>query len=229
MSSHYQGKFSFIFDRNRLPLLKPILLPTTEKGALGRIWAASRRRSFTLEYEWKATIANANFASHLNGEIIIPVEHGGKPLEFDGASVPMPWLVGMLSFGVLRPLGILLTASIVHDYAFCAGGLKYSSGDSFRVVTRQEADRLFREIVTDVNEMPFWGFLAWCAVRLGWVIGIKYAGKRFTESPPWLPLVVLFAVITALTLIVNTLGLTTFVLLTVAIYALAYTVRAAID
>jgi hypothetical protein len=57
----------------------------------------------------------------LAGEIIIPQKVEGHLFELDGASIPLPWLVSLLTIGILRPLGVLLIASIVHDFAFRHG------------------------------------------------------------------------------------------------------------
>ena len=104
---------------------------------------------------------------------------------FDGASIPFPWLVSYLSFGVLRPLGILLSASVVHDFAFQFGYLPViKNGKSKNVpVQRHDADELLRLVTQTLNGSNVFSRIAWHAVRLGWW-GIKYAGQRFTGKPP---------------------------------------------
>ncbi len=49
---------------------------------------------------------------------------------FDGASVPRPWLVTAVGGGILRPLGVMLIASIIHDFALL--GPQEGVGQLFR-------------------------------------------------------------------------------------------------
>ena len=209
MTNESNGHFDLKFNRKKLPGLIPKLLPTKGLGFFQRIWNASQRRYFTLAEDWKVTIVNAHFASELNGTVVIPKQYQCKDLELDGASVPMPWLIGMLSFGVLRPLGILLTASIIHDFAFKYGGLLFDKGEGvepdFREVRRDIADKLFRSIISSVNGTPFWAFMAWCAVRLGW-FGVKYNGAYFGGKFPLLALCILLVLIAAIAWLMHMYG-----------------------
>lgn len=47
--------------------------------------------------------------------------------QLDGASVPAHLVVALLSLGLLRPMGILLTASVVYDFIFKCGYLNLNS------------------------------------------------------------------------------------------------------
>jgi uncharacterized protein DUF1353 len=123
----------------------------------------------------------------LAGKIIIPQKVEGHLFEFDGASIPLPWLVSLLTIGILRPLGVLLIASIVHDFAFRHGHLwvRKRNGEVEKVsMTRDVTDRLFRDIITVVNGNSIVGFLGWYFVRLGYWLGVRYNGERYTGEKP---------------------------------------------
>lgn len=99
-------------------------------------------------------------------KIIIQIPSGFK---FNGASVPFPWLMACLSLGVFRPMGILFTASIVHDYAYQYGNLPLLADNTVteHEVSRSVADELFRNTIKTVNQAPIAAWIAWIAVRLG--------------------------------------------------------------
>ena len=191
-----------------LPALKPRVLPTRSRSRLKRFIEAGQIRTFTLTTNFYVEVEGEALPPGLAGRIVIPpvanTVHGEKDEEssldnsralkssgenttnvFDGASIPLPWLVSYLSFGVLRPLGILLSASVVHDFAYQFGYLPVvKNGKRKHVpVQRHDADELFRLITQTLNGSNFFSRLAWHAVRLGWW-GIKYAGQRFTGEPP---------------------------------------------
>lgn len=192
---------------SELPSLKPRVLPTRSRSRWRRFIEAGQRRTFSLSKNFYVEVEGEALPPGLQGRIVIPpsgnkvigesdeelfdkhhdVEQGGvsQPNIFDGASIPFPWLVSYLSFGVLRPLGILLAASVVHDFAFQFGYLPIiKNGKCKHVpVQRHEADELFRLITQTLNGSNFFSRLAWHAVRLGWW-AIKYAGQRFTGEPP---------------------------------------------
>ena len=228
MKSESNGHFDLKFNRKKLPGLIPKLLPTQGLGFFQRIWKASQRRDFTLAEDWKATIVNAHFARELNGTVVIPKKYQSEDLELDGASVPMPWLIGMLSFGVLRPLGIMLTASIIHDFAYKYGGLLYDTGEGmepeFLEVRRDIVDKLFRNIIESVNGTPFWAFMAWCAVRLGW-FGVKYNGEYFGGKFPLLALCILLLLIAAIASLMHMYGYEHVIVYGATFYFVMYVVR----
>ncbi|MGD1849390.1 MAG: DUF1353 domain-containing protein [Cyanophyceae cyanobacterium] len=149
-------------------------------------------------------------------------------LLLDGASVPLPWLFSFLSLGLLRPLGVMLTASIIHDFAFEYGGLLYKVQDEsqdeeqvvFRSVNRDCADQVFHDLIVTVNAMPITAFLAWIAVRLGWYF-VRYDGKRKGGNAfPWTATIVLAIALSFIGGMVVTLGFK----LTVASAAILYSV-----
>ncbi len=166
-----------------------------------RVAESTVRRHFTLERDWEIAISGITFNPRLNGTVTIPArvncnnasDERGELVLFDGASVPMPWLVSCLSLGILRPLGVMLTASIVHDFAFQFGYLLITQSGEERAtkvpIAREVADRLFREIIITVNKLPIVGWVAWLAVRLGWFGLVRYKGKRFGGRAPLLELV----------------------------------------
>ncbi len=161
--------------------------PSPKSGMLERLAIATRRRRFSLIKDWTIALSDIKYSDDLNGTVEIPTQgRDQKTIVFDGASIPLPWLVSLLTVGILRPLGVILTGSIVHDYAYKFGQLRISKdGSEFTDVplARDRADRLFRDIVGTVNGLPFVGYIAWYFVRIGWV-WVKYDGKRFGGKAP---------------------------------------------
>ena len=182
----YSGRLiSVTFEE--LPALEPKLLVTRSAYLLVRWWKACKRRRFRLVKQWSVDIVchkDRHRLKKLEGTIVIPASNDYL---YDGASVPLPWIVTCATFGVLRPLGIMLTASIVHDYAFRTGGLLLEEPDGqppkIKSITRCDADFLFREMISTVNGMPIWAFWAWSAVRLGW-LSVKYNNRRWAGKAP---------------------------------------------
>ena len=155
------------------PQLRPRLLSTHTPWFFQRFLGARARRKFELAEDWNVIIRVAGHPQ-LNGfagTIIIPKSTPTQPDVYDGASVPLPWTVTFLSLGTLRPLGILLIASIVHDYAFQHGKLEYLQNGTRvpRPFHRHDIDLLFREMIRTVNKTPFLAYVAWFAVRIGMV------------------------------------------------------------
>tara|TARA_Y100000310_G_C20452324_1_gene701384 strand:+ start:94 stop:648 length:555 start_codon:yes stop_codon:yes gene_type:complete len=164
------------FSFKRLPVMSMKLLKTDSKCWVIRIIQMAKPRTYVLEKDWTFSVKNYRLESNQQltrdkFTILLP-----KHFVFDGASIPFPWLLACLSFGILRPMGILLTASIIHDFSFRYGYLKTVSDNEevVRTITRSEADRLFRDIVNVVNDAPIAAYVAWLGVRLGALLGIKY-------------------------------------------------------
>jgi len=169
-----------------LPSLQPRVLPTRSSSSWRRFLEAGRRRTFTLNQDFVIDVSGETLPEHLCGTIVIPSSSNGVTNVFDGASIPLPWVISYLSFGVLRPLGILLVGSVVHDFAYQFGYLpiRNRNGEVRQApVARHEADELFRQITGAVNKSRFFSRLAWHAVRLGWWV-IPYAGQRWTGEKP---------------------------------------------
>ena len=94
----------------------------------------------------------------------------------------------------------MLTASILHDYAFSKGHLPFQQPNGAikqTPVERHDADLLFRAMISAVNGMPIWAFWAWSAVRLGWLF-VKYHNRRWAGKPPIGHLLGLVALLVAL-------------------------------
>ncbi|MEO0425072.1 MAG: DUF1353 domain-containing protein [Pseudomonadota bacterium] len=193
---------------------------------LRQIAIATVRRFFFLTEDWSMTLRSERFPNH-SGTIIIPEITNGERFQFDGASIPVPWLVSLITVGVLRPLGVLLVASIVHDYAFRYGYLKVR-GDDGTVrdvpIDRHDADELFREIVTVVNGNRAVGRLAWYFVRLGYWLGVKYNGKPRTGRPPTLVAISFVAALGLLGLLIWHYSLPVVAVTAVALYLAFYLV-----
>ena len=177
----------------RWPLLQPLKLITGEWCPLH----ATKRRLWKLADDWCVALCGTKKVScidnsPLDGEIVIP-----KGTIVDGASVPLPWLVSFLTFGILRPNGILLIPSIVHDYAYENGCLPYRKKGvvANRKICRDDADWLFREMIWSINHTWFWACVAWLAVRIGWLFGVKYAGKHVGPKNPFKELACAFLTI----------------------------------
>ena len=178
------------------PHLQPLLLATHKAWFFQRFWGARSRRRFALVRDWVVQIdvptTRDQQLQQFAGTIVIPGSTRTNGDTYDGASVPLPWIVTALTLGTLRPLGILLIASIVHDYAFRHGKLNYIQNGTrvTRCFQRHDVDQLFREIIKTVNKTPFLAYVAWFAVRIGW-LGVKYNGARRTGNAPVGHLVVL--------------------------------------
>lgn len=171
----YEGSIKIEFEDIPSVRLKTIV---SEPGSsfLERLALATRRRYFMLHNEWLMKVDNVSYEPRLNGNIKIPdVDEFGEKIIFDGASIPLPWLVSLLTIGILRPLGLMLIASIVHDYAYKYGHLQKEDGTVVNI-ERHIADRLLRDIIGTVNMFPVVGYIGWFFVRIGW-IKVKYNNK----------------------------------------------------
>lgn len=153
-----------------------------------------------------------------------------KTIIFDGATIPMPWLVSLLTVGILRPLGVMLVGSIVHDYAYQFGSLRLSKNDEdFKdvKVSRHSADRLFRDIVGTVNRLPLLGYVAWFFVRIGWA-WVKYDGQRFGGKAPVVEYTVLLMILAILWWLYSVMGLGLSIIAFSSVYVVLYLASLAI-
>lgn len=172
----------------RLPALIPQKLKTKGKSLFRKLLEGRKRRKFQLQEDWVVEMDASHINPKLVGKLVIPKEHSREPFVVDGASVPLHLFISLISFGMLRPLGVLLTASLVHDFAFEHGVLLFSVEGEAELaaheIERHEADQLFKEIIEVVNDTPVTAFVAWFAVRLGW-LSVKYNKKRFQGKVPY--------------------------------------------
>jgi len=181
----YKHNVKVRFDR-----LPPIefksFQPDSNVGFFERLAIASQRRHFSLEREWAFELGDVDYENTINGKIIIPRFVEGKVLYFDGASIPFHWLISALTIGILRPLGVMLIASIVHDFAYKFGYLIVEKRGVVQKhsIERDIADKLFRDIIASLNKLPVVAFFGWLFVRLGWLL-VRYNQKRFGGKPPY--------------------------------------------
>jgi hypothetical protein len=229
----YRKTISVDFDT--LPALNPQLIKTDSRTLLARLVSASDRRRFSLAEDWAITVGEVAYGTGLNGRIRISRERANRLVTFDGASVPFPWLVSLLSFGVFRPMGVMLTGSIVHDVAYACGSLEYETEDGRieeRPIERHDADQLFCDIIGTVNDMPEFARIAWLAVRLGWT-WVRYGGEPRGGKAPVVAygllalLLTIAAVLIAMFGVLPTLGMAT-VIYTVVSAAILWARRSAI-
>ncbi|MEM9567484.1 MAG: DUF1353 domain-containing protein [Cyanobacteria bacterium P01_E01_bin.34] len=194
-------------------------------GVLGRLALATKKREFYLQKSWEIQLNSIKYAPELNGTVRVPVtdkEH--KKIVFDGASIPLPWLVSLLTIGILRPLGVMLVGSIVHDYAFKYGHLILvdSNGQEKEVkVERQTADKLLRDILTTVNGLPPVGFVTYLAVRWGWLF-VRYNNMRRGGAFPFLEYLILILLVAGIGAVISAKGIGFFLTCFAAIYLVLY-------
>ena len=187
---NHQGSIDVQFHQMppiKLVSYEPDREPSREPGIWERLTLATRRREFTLVESWQLELDKVRYEDGLNGTVEVPAKDSDlNTIVFDGASIPVPWLISLLTLGILRPLGVTLIGSIVHDYAYRFGKLKMVDKDNnyeFVQLERDKADKLFRDIIGTINGLPPVGYIAWLAVRIGW-LWVPYNGKRFTGKKP---------------------------------------------
>ena len=225
-TENYSGSIKVKFDG--MPSIKlESYQPERKLSVWGRLAIATRRRRFTLQEDWTLELAGIGYKSGLNGSVKIPVKHASSedPIIFDGASIPLPWLVGLLTIGILRPLGVTLVASIVHDYAYKYGTLLVASDNNTPFhelrIERHTADHLFRDIVGTTTRLPPVGYIAWLAIRIGW-LWVPYAGKRFTGRKPIPEYMVVLLIGLAIYWLITAIGLNALLIALLIIYLSAY-------
>jgi hypothetical protein len=227
---NYDGSIDVEFEGMpsiRLETFKPI----DEVGLLERPAIATRRRRFSLFEDWTIHLGDIEYSDELNGIVEIPARDSNrKTIIFDGASIPMPWLVSLLTVGILRPLGVTLVGSIVHDYAYQFGSLRLArEGEEFQDIriSRHRADRLFRDIVGTVNQLPFVGWVAWFFVRIGWA-WVRYDGKHFGGKAPVGEYAMLLVILAACWWLYSVMGLGLSIIAFSSVYAVLYLASVAI-
>lgn len=171
LREEYKGTINVGFNGMPAIELETFIAPDNASD-LERISIATKRRRFILKDDWEIDLSEIEYVKELNGTVVLPMNDSeSNPNVFDGASVPVPWLVSLLTIGVLRPLGVMLIGSILHDYAYTHGNLIVKNNGVLREVKlkRHHADKLFRDIIGTVNNLRFIGYIAWLAVRIGWL------------------------------------------------------------
>lgn len=188
-----------------MPKVKPKMIPTQGLPLIQRAWAVlTSVRRWEMAEDWKFKMFNGI-------EIIIP-----KGFEFDGASIPKPvyFLAGVLlvllfigieisaslmlflsilfmSAGLmLSPVGIMLIAGIIHDFAYSYGYLwrhdgeklvKYRYGNG----TRLDWDELFLRVNLQVNGVIYSDHLAALLLKMfGGIAWEKARQANYLEIRP---------------------------------------------
>lgn len=165
---------------------------------IDRVALCTSQRNFALAVNWDIFVDLIEYNPNLNGTIIIPTEVDDETVIFSGANIPAPWIFSTISMGILQPMGPLLTASIIHEFLYKYGFvLVQESEEELKevAVSRNHADRLFKDVVTCSTGSKFIGYLAYFAATTGWIFGKKYNGSRFNGTPPVLNIIVLAAII----------------------------------
>jgi hypothetical protein len=221
----YTGPITVAFD-DIPPVRLQSIRAKADLNLLQRLALWTKPREFTLHEDWLLDFDGVSYAPELNGTLRIPArDTDGKEIVYDGASVPLPWLVSLLTSGVLRPLGVMLTASLIHDYAFKYGHLQKEDATPVKL-ERNVADRLFRDVIATVAELPYVAFVAWFAVRLGWPV-VRYNGQLRGGKAPILEYLALAILLFVLLNPATGFNLLAAISLLVAIYVLVYLVTAA--
>lgn len=163
---------------DELPAIKPCKISTQKKRFFAKIKSMATPRKYELVNHWDVEIKNFTTVENHTHTLALRIP---KNTIIDGASVPAPWVIACLSLGILRPMGILFTASVVHDYAFRYGSLPYAQPRK-NYFQRHNADKLFKEMTALVNQAPIAAFLAWCGVRIG---AMGFSKKLVTYVSHW--------------------------------------------
>jgi len=147
-----------------MPIMSPVPMLTKDKGVIGAIWMwIVTTRKWKIEEDWTYEMEGTKYR--------IP-----KGFIFDGASVPKyfrSWL---------SPMGVLLIAGLIHDYAYRVEGLLLDT--SVKVpLTQLEADTIFREVAIAVNGFKIINYIAYYALRLGgWIAWRKHRNMNIISN-----------------------------------------------
>jgi hypothetical protein len=156
-----KAKTKLTFSYDQLPDLKPLRIPTKDKGFWGAIvmWLLSTRNwEITKDWHYK-----------LNGvDYVIPAG-----FTFDGASIPK-FLRTFFS-----PVGVLLVGGLVHDYMYKYTACKpVNKKEALLLVNQKRADEIFRDININVNGFYVMNYLAYYSLRLGGFVAWNGHRKR---------------------------------------------------
>ena len=149
------------FKYQEMPHMRPMLIPTRDKGFFGAIWMwllGVRQWEITKDFQFSLG----------KDQFVIPAG-----FQFDGASVPK-FLSAWLS-----PTGVLLIGGLVHDYAYKYQTLlKKGKKSSLGKITQKRADEIFRDINIEQNGFVLLNKLAYWALRLGGFVAWRGHRKR---------------------------------------------------
>lgn len=215
----YEGSIKVKFD-DIPPVRLKTIIPKQNSNWLERLALATKRRFFTLDKDWFINLENISSEPKLNGTIKIPdLDSRGEKIIFDGASIPLPWLISLLTVGILRPLGVMLIASIVHDYAYKYGHLLKDDGTVVEI-ERHIADRLLRDIIGTTNQLSVVGYIGWFFVRLGW-IKVKFNNLPRGGKAPVLEYLIFAVLMLSFIMIGIKVMLVSYVILYLAFYVMS--------
>lgn len=149
------------FKYEEMPHMRPILIPTRDKGFFGALWMwLLGTRHWEVVKDFHFSLGKDKF--------VIPAG-----FQFDGASVPK-FLSAWLS-----PVGVLLIGGLVHDYAYKYQTLlKKGKRTSRNKLTQKRADEIFRDINIEQNGFVVMNYLAYWALRAGGFIAWRGHRKR---------------------------------------------------
>ena len=164
---HGHGELRADFDWDEMPHMKPITIPTKDKG----FWTGILMWLLTVR-KWEIC---EDFLFTLEGkQYKIPAG-----FQFDGASVPK-FLAMWLS-----PTGVLLMGGLVHDYGYKYATLMDGRGGNVGYKSRNEMDMLFRDISIEVNGFKFLNYLVyWTLVLAGFLAWNKHTKKGTQLEEP---------------------------------------------
>lgn len=132
----------------KMPMMSPIGMSTKDRGFFGAVWLwLITTRKWEIKEDWVYELDETKYR--------IP-----KGFVFDGASVPKyfrSWL---------SPMGVLLMAGLIHDYAYKHAGLLMDTGDK-SPLDQLGADVIFREVAIADNGFKVINYIAYYALRLG--------------------------------------------------------------
>ena len=148
------------FKYEEMPHLQPLKIETAGKGFWSAIWMwLMGVRHWEVVKDWHYSIEGENY--------VIPAG-----FQFDGASVPK-FLAAWLS-----PVGVLLMAGLVHDYAYKYATLLKTDGTTMGTINQKRADQIFRDINISVNDFYLMNYLAYWSLRLGGFVAWNGHRKR---------------------------------------------------
>ena len=156
-----RGRKRVDFKYKEMPHMRPILIPTRDRGFFGAVWMwllGTRHWEITKDFHY--SIGKEDF--------VIPTG-----FKFDGASVPK-FLSAWLS-----PVGVLLVGGLVHDYAYKYQTLlKKNKKTSLGKITQKDADIIFRDINIEQNGFVLLNKLAYWTLRIGGFVAWNGHRKR---------------------------------------------------
>lgn len=139
-------------EYEKLPIMRPIRIPTKDKGFFGAIWLwLWTSRKWEISRDWAFSIDDKKY--------IIP-----EGFIFDGASIPKYF------WNWLSPVGILLVPGLIHDWLYANESfLQVNRSLGFKK-TQKECDEIFRDTAISVNGFYYINWIAYYALRLfGWI------------------------------------------------------------